>query len=569
MVTHADSRRSRLSRQKAALLDVLLAERREAEAPSGEVERTLCAIWTEAFGRTVGPLDDFFLLGGDSILSLRLAASAHARGLSLRGAQIFAHPTIRALAPHVGRTPPAGLGVGCAPRDARQLDLPLTPMQHGMLYQMEISGRPDVYVSQFVCTFPPDLDVDRMNAAWVAVAQRRAALRAALRYGEDGRPLMRIIATADLRPDVHDWTAWAPSDAARGLDTYIEAEIARGFDLSRAPLMRLAFVRCPDGAWRCVWTHHHLVLDGWSQLVLLEDVFEAYRTGAFNAAEDSASIEAFVHNQPVALTPEAASYWRDRFANAAACTFSRAEEPSAGTEIAAGALGFAVSKGLAHAAAAAGTSLAAVLEVAWAVVAAGLFRRADPVFGLVAAVRPPAPCIERLVWLCINTVPICVPLRPGRNLAGVLAEGVGAHRALQERLADPLPGVLNVCPQASYGSLLVLENFHQGAAAAGHALDSAIAPRDVRFRVREHHPLVCAVSGPAENLDIEIKIDRSWRVPYSAKDILERLKLAAARLIEAPMMQVLDHAAAVAEEREAQVRAENWQRLGPERTGHD
>ena len=563
-MTMVEDRITRLSLQKRALLDAMLSDRRAALLPADDAERILCAIWSDALGQEVGPLDDFFRLGGDSIVALQLAARSHARGLAVRAAQIFAFPTIRRLAPHVERVV-ADNSAALPPDGAPQArDIALTPMQLGMLYQVESATQPDICLSQFVCRFPPELDVARMRLAWESLAHRHAALRATVTYGEDGRPFMRIAARMAFRIDVHDWSAWTPAEAARAFDTYAAAELSRGFGVSGDPLMRLAFMRMPDGRCGCVWTHHHLLLDGWSQLVLLRDVFALYRADGHAPvqADDSAAVAAFAVAQPASLAPEAQEYWKRSFAGAMACSFPRAEPHSSAIDIASAALGPGISAGLAAAAARAGVSVAVALEVVWAMVLANLFRRPEPVFGLVVSVRPShLPGIERLAWLCVNTVPVRLPLRPGQHFGAVLAERGEARPGLQERLMDPLPEILKACPQAGFGSVLVLENFHRGVADVAHALDPVLAPSDVRFRVREHHPLVCVVSGHPRDLHAEIKIDRHWYVPHSAEALMAQFKLAAARLVEMPEQPVIDQVAAIAAQVDLQQREASWRRL--------
>src|SRR5205823_1201625 len=68
----------------------------------------------------------------------------------------------------------------------------------------------------------------------------------------------------------------SPADAEERLEAHLRAERRRGFRLSRAPLMRLALIRTADGGYRFIWSHHHILLDGWSSSLLLGEVFGFY-----------------------------------------------------------------------------------------------------------------------------------------------------------------------------------------------------------------------------------------------------------------------------------------------------
>ena len=94
----------------------------EYVAPRSEAERTLAAIWCEALGvERVGVNDDFFELGGDSVLGLRIVAKANEAGLPMVGRQIFEHHTIAALAAAVaGVAPAAAPPRGATPSSRRR-----------------------------------------------------------------------------------------------------------------------------------------------------------------------------------------------------------------------------------------------------------------------------------------------------------------------------------------------------------------------------------------------------------------------------------------------------------------
>lgn len=520
-----DEEISRLTPRKTELLNALIADRHRVTDPVSDAERILCEEWAAAFGHHVTPLDDFFALGGDSILSLRLASRVHARGWMLRGPQIFAHPTIRALA---GELRPVTVAAPAPTALAGLFDVPLTPMQQGMLYQVQTAGRTDVYISQFICSFSASLDLARLRMAWQRLSGCRAALRASVDFDDDGQPVMHIVPDAGGDIDALDWKDWPAGQVAAAVQTLADAERIRGFDLSSPPLMRLALIQQADGSWSCIWTHHHLLLDGWSQLVLLDDLFAMYADPTLELPDDSAALRAFVAAQPNRLSPEAAQYWQTEFTGSTRCSFAPSGLQNATVDCAAGRIPADVLESLEDLARQASTTLAAALEIVWGLVVASIFGRDEAVFGLVNAVRPAALAgVERLAWMCINTTPVRILLGDAAARDTVFARRAAGRRSLQERMGDPLPEVLKACPGAGFGTVLVIENFHRGVEGSAHQYNDALVPKDVRFDVREHYPVICVIAGPQRQLTVDIKVDRHWNVPCDATQLLELWQTAA------------------------------------------
>jgi nonribosomal peptide synthetase protein BlmV len=519
-----------LSPQREALLRAMVAERDAAQQPANEAERVLCEEWSAIFGRPVHPLDDFFALGGDSIVALKLSARLHARGWALRGSQLFAHPVVRALA---GQLQPAKPALAAGQAADQAFKVPLTPMQQGMLYQVQTASRPEVCVSQFSCTLPSDLQLPEFRRGWQRLTRSRAALRARVDYDEDGRPVMQVDPDVAHAVEVQDWTRWEEAEAASGLRALAEAERLRGFDVETAPLSRLVLVKRPDGLWSCVWTHHHLLLDGWSQLALLRDFFRLYADPALELVDDGDAVRSYAAGQPARLEPAAVGYWQARLDGSARCSFGPDEPGPAPVDIASATLAASVTSKLDAAAMGAGVTTAAVLELAWGLWIASVFERDDVVFGLVVANRPPASNgVEHLAWMCVNTLPVRKRHTRGESVQQALLRHPKETAERIERHGDPLPEVLRRWPGGGFGSVLVIENFHAGMAASLASIAPGLPPADVAFSVREHHPVVAVVSGGGDGLQLEVKIDRAWRVPLGAREWLDGFLLALCRCID-------------------------------------
>ncbi|MEU5692152.1 amino acid adenylation domain-containing protein [Actinosynnema sp. NPDC020468] len=208
-------------------------------APRTPVEAVLATAFAEVLGaRRVGVRDNFFALGGDSILGIQVVTRARQAGLVLTSRDIFAHQTIAALAPHVTREGPAASEQGEVTGSA-----PLTPIQRWFLDRHTVA--PEHFDQSLVVPFEEDVDRAALGVALDALVRHHDALR------------MRFSATGQDN---------APHQA-------VDLLAHQDFDLASGPLLRAELL----DPRRVLLVAHHLVVDGVSWRVLGEDLATAYR----------------------------------------------------------------------------------------------------------------------------------------------------------------------------------------------------------------------------------------------------------------------------------------------------
>ena len=153
---------------------------------------------------------------------------------------------------------------------------PLSPMQAGMLYHALLAPGEEVYVEQTQASLRGDLNVEAFRQAWQRVVDRNPVLRTSFVWEDVEEPLQVAHRKVELPLTLEDLRPLSPSDLADRLAAFCAGQRKQGFDLSEAPLMRLALLRTGDESWELVWTHHHILLDGWSLPILLREVFTFY-----------------------------------------------------------------------------------------------------------------------------------------------------------------------------------------------------------------------------------------------------------------------------------------------------
>ncbi|MEJ2856828.1 MULTISPECIES: amino acid adenylation domain-containing protein [unclassified Saccharothrix] len=213
-------------------------------APRTDAERQVAQVWSDVLGvPRVGAHDDFFALGGDSILAVR--ALARLGGLPVRA--MFEHRTVSALAAALPTHTPI-------PRVPRNRPLPLSPAQR-RLFSLDGTAEQNTGVGLRL-TGP--LDVDRLERALDALAQRHDALRTTFDV-VDGEPVQVVAEHGTIPLVVGD-----------------ERELCAPFDLRRGPLTRAVLKPLGPQDHVLVLVQHHIVTDGWSVGVLLDDLADLY-----------------------------------------------------------------------------------------------------------------------------------------------------------------------------------------------------------------------------------------------------------------------------------------------------
>ena len=241
-----------------------LASETEFIAPGTPAERLLASLWAELLGvPQVGLHDNFFALGGDSILSIQLSERARRAGLPLNPRDLFLHSTVEALARHVG-------DVELAEQGELHGEVPLTAGQQDLL---QGGGRQAQVVT---LALDQAIDAPVLAAAFDHLLRQHDALR--LRFGGRGAGWKAWYASAEEAGAraLHnaltvDLQSVPPPQQAAAIEAAQETALA-GFDLAGGPLCALRQFRC-DAQGALLWfACHPLVADAASWPLLLKDL---------------------------------------------------------------------------------------------------------------------------------------------------------------------------------------------------------------------------------------------------------------------------------------------------------
>jgi amino acid adenylation domain-containing protein len=152
----------------------------------------------------------------------------------------------------------------------------LSPAQQGMLLYLVLSGsRSEVYFDQYVAALGR-LDPAALRRAWQSVIDRHSALRTLFLWEKRDQPLQAVRRDVELPWQEHDWRDVPEAAREERLKAFLREDHARGFDLGKAPLMRVTLVRWAEEEWTLVWSFSHLILDGWSIALVLGELRAIY-----------------------------------------------------------------------------------------------------------------------------------------------------------------------------------------------------------------------------------------------------------------------------------------------------
>lgn len=257
--------------RKALPAPVAVAPRDRVE-PRNDVERTVAQIWEDVLGRPVGVLDDFFEIGGHSLLALRvlsrIADRTHVR-MPLR--VIFDAPTVAELAAHIESGPRRDRSVGPALAGHAAGHAPLTHAQEVLWLVQRTSPESTAYNVAEQWFISGQLDVAGLSRAVAALVRRHDVFRT--RFGiRDGAPVQWV----GDEPAGALAIVEVPSGTDAGA-TRIAAELAaRPFDLEHDALARFTLIVLAPTEYRLVFVTHHIVFDGWSRGLLVRELSALY-----------------------------------------------------------------------------------------------------------------------------------------------------------------------------------------------------------------------------------------------------------------------------------------------------
>ena len=394
---------------------------------------------------------------------------------------------------------------------------PLSPLQQGLLFHVVQGQGESLYFNQLTCELRGTVNLSAFARAWRQVVEAHPILRTAVLWEGVDESLQVVLRDVELPLLQEDWRGVPASEHGARLTAWLEADRRRGFELSSPPLCRLALLRTGDAAWRFVFSHHHLLLDGWSVPIVIRQVFalyEQFSRGLSPRMEQTRPYGDYIGWLQARSLEESERFWRRSLAG-----FSEPTDLGRGTASPDGTcegratrqihLSAASTEALNAFARQHGLTLNTVLQGAWALVLGHHAGTNDVVFGTTVSGRPPElPGVEGMVGLFINTLPVRVTLPSDEPLVPWLQRLQGWLLELRQHEHAPLVKVQRWSEVPSgtplFESLVIFENYPVDAALTASL--PSLEVRDVRSLESDHHPWTL-ISSPGKELPLHLAYD--------------------------------------------------------------
>ncbi|TYC01375.1 amino acid adenylation domain-containing protein, partial [Pseudomonas aeruginosa] len=236
-------------------------------APGSELEQRIAAIWAEILGvERVGLDDNFFELGGHSLLATRVISRVRQeQQLDASLKALFERPVLEAFAQGLERTTDA---VSTIPLADRQQPLALSFAQERQWFLWQLEPESAAYHIPSALRLRGRLDVDALQRSFDSLVARHETLRTRFRL-EGGRSYQQVQPAVSVSIEREQF-------GEEGLIERIQAIVVQPFDLERGPLLRVNLLQLAEDDHVLVLVQHHIVSDGWSMQVMVEELVQLY-----------------------------------------------------------------------------------------------------------------------------------------------------------------------------------------------------------------------------------------------------------------------------------------------------
>ncbi|WP_142277863.1 non-ribosomal peptide synthetase, partial [Mycobacterium avium] len=405
--------------------------------------------------------------------------------------------------------------------------LPLSPVQQGLLFHTGFAQElEDLYAVQLGITVSGTLDPHRLRDAVQNAVNRHPNLVARF-FDEFGEPVQIIPAEPEM--------AWRYLELDGGdIDGQLEQlsadERAAVCDLAGQPAFRAALIRIADDRHRLLLTIHHIVIDGWSLPILLQEVFAGYYGQRLPAPPSYRSYLMWLSAQDRAAAQDA---WREALAGFETPTLVAPPGKIGRRAVATYTVSADTTKALGELARSSRTTVSTVLQGAWAQLLTWLTGQHDVAFGTAVSGRPTElPGADAMVGLLINTVPVRADIAAATTVVDLLEQLQRAHAETLEHEHLALNEIHRVTGHDQlFDTLFLYENYPIDASALLDVHELAVT----EFSSREfnHYPL-SVVATPGHELSLRVEYDTEVFDEAGIETLIERLRQVLAAMTTDP-----------------------------------
>ena len=429
----------------------------------------------------------------------------------------------------------------------------LSPTQEGMLFHTLYSPELALYFNQYCCILHGELDPPKLREAWEKVVERHPVLRTLFTWERRKNPLQIVRQRVTVPWEVKDWRGIPPQEQAKKLELFLDADRQRGFELSKAPLIRLSLFQLTASSFQFIWSFHHLILDGWSMRLVLREMFSIYHADGRTKDQVGTAppcYQRYIHWLQKQDREEAEKFWRKTLEGFTYPTQIRLNgaihqgeaKPSLVRQRQIQ-LSESVSADLQSLARHNRLTTNTILQGAWALLLHHYSGDSDIVFGTTMSNRPASlDRVETMVGLFITTIPVRIKLKSDDSLMSWLKQIQDQQVESSQYAYSPLVKIQSWSgiPRGHtlFNSILVFEN-HPADVSLKDEGNNRIEVKDIQYFERSNYP-IALLAVPGARLQFIVVYDADQYHDSVISRLLTHLKTVLESIVSNPHRRLSD-----------------------------
>ncbi|MEM9103828.1 MAG: condensation domain-containing protein, partial [Pseudomonadota bacterium] len=400
-----------------------------------------------------------------------------------------------------------------------------TPMQQGMLFHALMDGAGYSYANQTYCDLVGALDVATFKKAWQTIINRHDIFRTCF-VGFESEQIHQLVQNkVDMPIEEFDWQHMSEQEISDSLVNLHREDKAAGFDFGTAPLMRIKLVKRSDNSHHLVWSHHHVLSDGWCKSIIFGEVIHCYRCLLTNqpiVLSEPVPYENYIQWLDQQDKNEAKNFWRNQLEGFEEPTplfinTLTSEDKEQGLKEHRLVIDEACSSSLQKIARDNQCTMNVVFQSAWAFLLHKYSGLSDIAFGSIISGRPASlPGVEKMIGLFINNLPVRVQFTQNLNISQLLNSLQQDNIARDEFGYLPLAEIqaLSNVPNGTplFDSIIVFDNYP-----VEDGIKSSVEPESFNLEIQNIN------TDTQSNYDLHVKVhfDKVLKIVicYDAKKI--------------------------------------------------
>ncbi|MEO1509325.1 MAG: amino acid adenylation domain-containing protein [Cyanobacteria bacterium J06633_23] len=393
---------------------------------------------------------------------------------------------------------------------------PLAPIQQGFLFHALYAPNDGMYITQICCRLQGELDIAALQQTWQSISNRHPILRTAFVWEDLPQPLQVVQKQVIVPWQVHDWRSQSSEDQKTNLTKLLERDRTTGFQPHIAPLMRPTLVQIADDCYDVIWSCHHMLIDGWSMPMLIQEIFTLYESlvqGQQPVLPERRPYRDYIDWLSEQDLSTAEDFWTsllEGFHTPTPLGYRKPEGVPPKHEIQGLTLKPDTTKDIQTLAQQHRITLNTLIQGTWTVLLGHISGQTDIVFGATTAGRPPTLTgVDTMIGLFINTLPVRVKLTPDADIITWMQALQTQRSEARQYEYSPLNQIQkwSEVPTGTplFDSLIVFENYRVAQATSNQTKLTMLSEEASR---NNSYPLTLRVL-PREDFVLEIMSNRT------------------------------------------------------------